>query len=126
MSGIASGGEYARAGSIAHVFRGCGREGRELDGSGQALTQWKRLRVAAISGAGARLVVSVRRAGSEAELGMVEFQRLGELPGSDPVFALQLAAGGVLEVKLELESPPAIGAPRVSRVGVEWACAGPD
>ena len=126
FSGVGSGGEYARAGSISHVFGGCGREGRTTGDSGAALTQWKRLRVAAVSGAGAKLLVSVRRADAESELPAQSFQRLGEWPGAEPVYALQLAVGGVLEVKLELESAPAIGAPRVARVGVEWDCPGPD
>jgi hypothetical protein len=39
---------------------------------------------------------------------------------------LQLPAGGVIEVALELASPYAIGAPRVGRVGVEWSCPGPE
>jgi hypothetical protein len=126
LSGLASGGEFARAGTASHVFGGCGREGRQTDGSSQALTQWKRLRVAAVSGAGAKLLISVRRADSEPQLEAATFQRLGELPGVQPVFPLALESGGVLEVQLALQSAPAIGAPRVSRVGVEWDCPGPD
>jgi hypothetical protein len=126
FSGIGAGGEFARSGSATHIFGGCGREGRETDGSGQALTEWRRLRVAAVSGAGAKVAISVRRAETESELEMVSFQPLGELPGSDAVLPLQLAVGGVLEVKLDLESAQAIGAPRVARVGVEWDCPGPD
>ena len=126
FSGLGSGGEYERAGSATHVFGGCGREGRETDEAAQLLTQWKRLRVAAVSGAGAKVTGWVRRADTEAQLEAAEFKLLGEVPAMGPVFALQLAVGGVLEVKLELESAAAIGAPRVARVGVEWDCPGPD
>ena len=126
FSGLGSGGEFAHDGSTTHVFGGCGREGRETDHSAEAYTQWKRLRVAALSGAGAKVTVSVRRADNEAQLPAADFTRLGELPTGGPVFPLQLPAGGVLEVKLELESAAAIGAPRVTRVGIEWDCPGPD
>jgi streptogramin lyase len=124
FSGYASGGEYEPEGSASHVFGGCGREGRDM--SLQVDTQWRRLRVSAAIGLGASVVVSVRRAESDDALAEQEFQRIAELPKDGAVFPLALADGGVVEVRLDLHSPVAIGAPRIARVGLEWECPGPE
>jgi hypothetical protein len=124
FSGFASGGDYEPNGTATHVFGGCGREGRDMT---LALpTQWRRLRVSAAIGLGASVVVSLRRAESDAALASEAFLRLGELPTDGAVFPLTLADGGVVEVQLELRSPVAIGAPRIARVGLEWDCPGPE
>jgi hypothetical protein len=128
FTGYASGGEFAALGSATRVFRGCGHETRDQDqdvGS-LAATRWLRLHVAASIGSGANVVVSVRRADDDGALAGVAFRRLGELPQDGDVYGLDVSPGGVLEVQLELRSPVAIGAPRIARVGVEWACPGPD
>ena len=124
-SGSASGGEFARGARATHVFGGCGREGRG-DAVSQGATQWLNLRVVALLGAGARVVVSLRHAATEEQLSDAIFNTLGELPRDASPFALQLPDGGVIEVALDLQSPYAIGAPRIARVGVEWHCIGPE
>jgi streptogramin lyase len=125
LTGSASGGEFARVGRASHVFAGCGREGRETDAVSQAQTEWLNLRVTALLGAGARVVISVRHAESIEALADTSYEQLSELPRDTGPFALQLPAGGAIEVMLDLESNDAIGAPRVARVGVEWRCPGP-
>lgn len=126
LSGMASGGEFERAGRATHVFAGCGRAGRGSDAVSEGETQWLNLRVVALLGAGAKVGVSVRQAASEDELSDAMFNTLGELPGDASPFALDLPKGGVIEVALDLQSVHAIGAPRIGRVGVEWRCPGPE
>jgi hypothetical protein len=126
LSGSASGGEFARSGRASHVFAGCGREGRETDAVSQAQTQWRSLRVVTLLGAGARVVISVRHAASVEALPSAAYAQLAQLPRDSAPFALQLPAGGAIEVALDLESSYAIGAPRIARVGVEWSCPGPE
>lgn len=127
LSGYASGGEYAPFGTVTHVFGGCGLEARNSDGAQvQAITVWQRLRIVAEMGAHASVRVWIRHAAQLAELTDAAFVQLAELPLDGAVFPLTLDAGGVLEVKLDLSSPQAIGAPRVARVGIEWECPGPD
>jgi hypothetical protein len=124
--GGTAGGEVAPQGRASHVFAGCGREGRELDAVSQAMTEWLNLRVQARVGVGAKVHVSVRHAPNVERLPDASFVLLGELPRDELPFPLQLPAGGAIEVALDLESPYAIGAPRIARVGVEWGCPGPD
>jgi streptogramin lyase len=127
LSGYASGGEYARAGSASHVFGGCGREARsDADQPITAGTRWLRLHVQYLAGAGATIAISVRRADDEDGLDGADFIPLGTLPSDQAMFSLSLAPGGVVEVKLDLSSPSALGAPRVARVGLEWDCPQPD
>lgn len=126
LSGSASGGEFARAGRASHVFAGCGRETGASDAVSQSATEWLNLRLTTLLGAGASVRVLVRHAESVEALQDATFEALGELPRDAPPFPLQLPAGGVIEVAIELASPYAIGAPRVGRVGVEWTCPGPE
>jgi hypothetical protein len=126
LSGSASGGEFAPSGRATHVFAGCGREGRATDAVSQGETQWLNLRVVALFGAGAKVSVSVRHAESAGQLPDAMFKTVGELPRDASPFALRLPDGGAIEVALDLEARYAIGAPRVSRVGVEWRCPGPE
>lgn len=125
LSGYASGGAYAREGTLSHVFGGCGREARDTSGL-EAGTHWLRLHVASITGFGASVEVAARHASDEAGLADAAYLQLGTLPAAGDVFALAFPDGGVVEVQLRLRSPAALGAPRVARVGLEWSCPGPD
>jgi streptogramin lyase len=124
LSGSAAGGEYTRDGRASHVFAGCGREAR-TGSVGEEQTEWLNLRVVALLGAGAKVRVWVRHAVAVEQLTAAPYMLLGELPRAEP-FPLSLPAGGAIEVALDLESSYAIGAPRISRVGVEWSCPSPD
>lgn len=126
LSGSASGGQYAPQGEVSHVFGGCGREAREAQDVSLAQTEWQRLRVVALMGVGASVTVSIRHGEDEDALARAAYEVLGELPTDEPVFELRLPEGGMIEASLQLRSDHALGAPRVARVGVEWACPGPD
>ena len=126
LSGIASGGEFAREGRATYVFGGCGREVGGTDDVSQGATQWLNLRVVGLLGAGAKVGVSVRHAEDITQLSDAMFNTLGELPRDASPFALRLPEGGAIEVALDLQSSYAIGAPRIARVGVEWRCPGPE
>jgi hypothetical protein len=77
-------------------------------------------------GAAGSVEVSVRQAADEASLDAASFVSLGVAPGDALPFALDLPQGGVVEVQLTLRTSARDGAPRVTRVGLEWACNGPD
>jgi hypothetical protein len=120
LTGLALGDEFVREASVQHVFAGnCANAG-----VGNA-TRWKALHVRAEVGAGASVQVEVRWADSAEELEDASFMVLGSFP-ENADFPLALPADGVIEVRLTLRSEYATGAPRVERVGAEWACAGPD
>jgi hypothetical protein len=108
------------------VFDGCGPLDRSPDPerAGPPST-WLRLHVTATLGVDAAVQVEARHAGTRAELGDAKFVVLGELPGDTPPFELDFDPGGVVEVRLTLRVTGRIGAPRVSRVGLEWRCPGP-
>jgi streptogramin lyase len=120
LTGVALGDEFVREASIQHVFAGnCANAG-----VGNA-TRWKALHVLAEVGAGGSIEVEVRWAETADELADASFAVLGQFP-DDADFPLALPSDGVIEVRLTLRSEYATGAPRVERVGAEWACAGPD
>jgi streptogramin lyase len=126
LSGLGLGDDYAPDGETSHVFGGCGRDSHSTAALGAMLTHWGSLHVSALMGAGASIDVAIRRANDDAALADQPFQMLGSLPESGPVFPIDVADGGVLEVRVTLHSPAAIGAPRIARVGIEWICPGPD
>lgn len=105
----------ASEGSTTRVFSGC--EGGE--------TRWVAVHIAAELGARGSVLLEARHAPTEPELVGLPFTMLGALPG-DPAFPLTLPEGGVLELRVTLEASARFGGPRVSRVGVEWTCPGPD
>ncbi len=113
-------GELAEEGSIQHVFDGCA-----VPGTSSSATRWQRLRVGWDAGVGASIVVAARHAPSRDALADASFVDLGTLPQDVPPFALDFAPGGVVEVRLTLRAGGSLGAPRVSRVGIEWSCPGP-
>ncbi|HEX2675117.1 MAG TPA: hypothetical protein VHM19_00720 [Polyangiales bacterium] len=127
MTGTALGGEFASQAEAAHVFLGCGHESTARDGgtSGR-LTRWKAVHLGSVVGPDAELVVAIRHAGDAADLASAPFVTLGSLPKDAQPFPLQLPDGGAVELRLTLRSHAAIGAPRISSVGVEWSCPGPD
>jgi streptogramin lyase len=124
LSGSAFAANFAPEGQATHVFLGCAPDGAGNTGAA-ARTQWKNVHVASLS-AGASVEIAVRHADQEQQLAAATFRVLGTLPQIETPFALDLPDGGVLEVRLVLRSPGALGAPRVARVGVEWRCPGPD
>lgn len=103
-------------GSLDHVFSGCG------DG----MTRWIAVHVAADLGSNGTLTVESRHAATEGELEGASFGLLGELSASSPPYPLSLPGGGVLEVRVTLNANAHFGGPRLTRIGVEWACPGPD
>lgn len=104
-------------GSVSHVFEGCGPE---------VETRWLRVHVDAQLGSNGRVTLEARHAASASELRAASFVRLGTLPEEPAPYPLELPAGGVVELRLTLEVDGVAGAPRVRRVGLEWACPGPD
>ncbi|MCZ7683542.1 MAG: hypothetical protein M5U28_34075 [Sandaracinaceae bacterium] len=72
------------------------------------------------------MTLEARHAASASELRAASFVRLGTLPEEPAPYPLELPAGGVVELRLTLEVDGVAGAPRVRRVGLEWACPGPD
>jgi streptogramin lyase len=126
LSGIGLGDDFAREGETSHVFGGCGREGHGTTQFGAMRTHWGSLHVSATMGVGASIDVAIRRADDDTALAAQPFQGLGALPETGPVFPVDVADGGVLEVRVTFHSPAAIGAPRIARVGIEWICPGPD
>ncbi len=105
-------GQVASLGHATHVFEGCSNEE----------TVWERLHLASLPGADARVEVYLRHATSVEGLAASPFALITTLPGGALPQALNLPAGGVVEVRLELHAEARDGAPRVQRVGLEWRC----
>jgi streptogramin lyase len=103
--------------STSHVFAGCGAD---------VATRWANVHVDALLGSAGRVVVEVRHASDSSALEREPFALLGAAPDAPSPYALSLPMGGVVEVRITLEASSDIGAPRVRRVGLEWACPGPD
>lgn len=101
---------------VQHVFEGCSTEG----------TGWGPLHVAWTAGEGGSTEVEVRHAERAALLADAKWQRLGRLPEDAQPYATAFSDGGVVEVRLRLRAAKRLGAPRITRVGLEWRCAGPD
>jgi hypothetical protein len=120
LTGLSLGEEFVREASVSHVFDGsCAQAGV---GSG---TRWRALHVVAEVGPGGSVQVEARWAEDADSLAATGFKTLGAFPDADS-FPLYFPEGGAIEVRLSLRSAQAIGAPRVQRVGIEWACTGPD
>lgn len=116
LTGTSLRGGFVSDGSATHVFTGC------VDGG----TRWTALHVAARDGAASRVIVAARHAVDVASLASAVFVELGTLPGEPASpWPLTLPEGGVLEVRVRLETTAADGAPRIERVGAEWLCPGP-
>lgn len=116
LTGAELGSEAVPEGVASHVFAGC------PDG----MTVWARLHVAIDAGSTGEVDVAFRYAENEGALGAASFAVLGTFPTHSGPFPLSLPDGGVLEVQLTLRVEGRIGSPRVRRIGVEWACPGPD
>jgi hypothetical protein len=126
LTGFALAGDFVAEGQATHLFRGCGQDAQAKDLASQAHTRWRNLHIASVLGAAASIEVAMRHASDEAALSAQPFRVLGVVPTNPAPFALDLPDGGMVEVRLTLRSPGAIGAPRVARIGVEWNCPGPD
>jgi hypothetical protein len=118
---------FAPEASASHVFEGCGVT-RSQPGVPRLPqpTDWKQLHLGWAAGEGASVVVEARHAEERAALAEAEWQELGVLPVDEPPYALPFPTGGAVEVRLTLRAAGRLGAPRIARVGLEWACAGPD
>ncbi|HEY2732890.1 MAG TPA: hypothetical protein VGI70_02850, partial [Polyangiales bacterium] len=123
LSGIAFAANFTPAGDASHVFFGCSAD--QDGGVSNISTEWQSVHIASVIGPGGSLEVAVRRADQEEQLSAADFQIVGTLPNDSMPFALSLAPGGVVEVRLVLRAAAALGAPRVARVGLEWRCPGP-
>jgi len=120
-------GAFVPAGTVTHVFDGCGVIDRGTDaGLFAPPSEWQRLHLAWTPGPGASVLVEARHAVDRASLADASFVTLGTLPEDDPPFALDFERGGVVEVRLTLQAGSRLGAPRIARVGAEWRCPGPD
>lgn len=117
--------ELEPEGEISRVFTGCSRGG-DASALGQAPTRWQALHVVGVIGGDSSVEVLVRRARSIAALHDEPFARVGTLPDARSPLPLALPTGGVVEVKLVLRSTNRRGGPRVTRVGLEWSCPGPE
>lgn len=127
FTGLSQAASFEPMGSERHVFTGCVLEAAAPDAEDLLIdTRWKRLHVAYDAGAGAAVEIRLRHAESRDALDDAEWSLRFRMPEDKPPFALELPAGGMVEVELTLVSQHHIGAPRVRRVGLEWACAGPD
>lgn len=114
LTGAKRAGGFVSDGTSSHVFEGCPER-----------TDWLRAHVAADVRGGGRVVLSARHAASRSELEAASFVVLGELPDDESPFELSFPVGGVVEVRLDLSVTDRDGAPRVQRVGLEWACPEP-
>ena len=112
LTGAKRRGAFAERGSARHLFRGC------VDGE----TDWGTLRVTA-NFAGGTITLNARHAASEDALG--EFETLLVAEGGDAMVTTTYPNGGVVEIEAVLETPNRDAAPRLRRIGYEWACPGP-
>lgn len=110
-------GGFVDAGVSEHVFTGC---------VPAAETQWQRIHLGVELGAAGSVEVAARHAADEAGLSSATYEVLGALPDDDDPFEVDFPDGGVVEVRLTLSTSARDGAPRVSRVGLEWRCPGPE
>jgi streptogramin lyase len=120
LTGVALGAEFVREGIVRHVF-----EGSCADAGNGSATRWKALHVIADVGAGGSIEVEVRWAETVEGLAAARWSALGSFPDSAD-YPVTFPEDGAIEVRLTLRSDQAIGAPRITRVGVEWQCSGPD
>lgn len=102
--------------SASHVFDGCGPEA----------TRWQRVHVDADPGGLGTVEIAARHAARREDLAAGELEILGTIPQTPAPFALSVPDGGVLEIRATLRVSGPAGAPRLRRIGVEWACPGPD
>jgi hypothetical protein len=110
--------------SVEHVFVGCGGAGEDA-GSISTGTLWKRVHLAYHAGEGATVQLEARRALDRDRLESEPYTSIGRAPADALPFALDIPAGGVLQLRITLRAAARLGAPRVTRVGVEWTCPGP-
>lgn len=115
LTGTKRAGGFLPQGTARHLFEGCAQGG----------TAWLRLHVAAAVNGG-ELLVEARHAEDAGALASRSFVALGTLPHDGSPFPLAFEPGGVVEVRLTLSTENRDGAPAVRRVGLEWACPGPD
>jgi len=118
-------GLQAAEASAEHVFLGCGGAGADA-GSVSTGTLWKRVHVAYRAGEGASVQLEVRRADDRDGLDGEPYATLGSAPEDPLPYALDVPDGGVLQVRVTLRAQSRLGAPRITRVGVEWTCPGPE
>ncbi len=109
--------EFVSEGSATRVFTGCGVD---------ASTRWLRVHVAADTGTHGRVRVEGRHAPTTASLTEATWVDVGTAPIDARPFELDFPEGGALELRITLSVSARIGAPRVSRIGLEWRCPGPD
>lgn len=117
LTGVDLFGEPVPEASVQRVFAGCG--------AGVA-TRWRSVHVGGDVGTHGRIAVAVRHADDAAGLAEAAWIELGAVPDDAQPFALELPEGGAIEVRITLSVSASLGAPRLSRVGVEWGCPGPD
>jgi streptogramin lyase len=126
LTGMALGSSFVREAAASHVFEaGCSGNGQD-DEDKSAGTRWKAIHLGALVGAGGEIELAVRWAKDALSLEAATYRRLGTFPADGPTFPLELPDAGAVEVQLTLRTAYATGAPRVSRVGLEWSCSGPD
>jgi streptogramin lyase len=120
-------GRFVPSAAVSQLFEGCGFESLDPDQEriGRA-TEWKALHLVWIGADAASVKVEARHAETRDDLDAATWSELGTLPADAPPFDLDFPAGGVVEVRLTLATTGWLGAPRVSRVGLEWHCPGPD
>ncbi|MFT5353779.1 MAG: hypothetical protein ACI9KE_000979 [Polyangiales bacterium] len=112
LTGAKRRGAFVDRGAARHLFRGC------ADGA----TDWGTLRVTA-NFAGGTITVNARHGESEDALG--EFETLLIAEDGNAMVTTTYPNGGVVEIEAILETPSRDAAPRLRRIGYEWACPGP-
>lgn len=115
LTGAIRGGAFVPSGSESHVFTGCTTN----DGT------WVALHFEAHEGTSGSILFEARHAADVAALAAVAFTSLGTFPDADGPYSLSYPAGGVVEIRVTLHATSRLGAPRLGRVGLEWACPGP-
>ncbi|AKF03342.1 hypothetical protein [Sandaracinus amylolyticus] len=103
--------------SAQRVFDGCGAD---------VTTSWVNVHVAGDPGTHGTIAIEVRHASDVASLASAPWISLGTIPDDAAPFPLALPEGGVIEVRVTLAVSASLGAPRLTRVGVEWTCPGPE
>jgi len=110
----------AAEGALRRTFTGC------IEG-----TRWLALHAEVETGVRGSVAFAVRHAVDPASLAGA-FTELGRIePAAEPgpvevEFPLSLPEGGVLELQATLSVAGGSGGPRVTRIGIEWACPGPE
>ncbi len=127
LTGTRRQAQFVPEGRTTHRFDGCSEPTLDPDEEPIARpTDWKRVHLIWAAGVESEVLVEARHARQAGDLRDADWVLLGTLPRDDPPFDVDFETGGVVEIRLTLRAHGYLGAPRISQVGLEWQCPGPD